>query len=176
MMVGMPSWQGYVGLGGNLGDVRQALADAVRALAQTPGVQVDAVSSLYQTRPVDAGGPDYLNAVVAVTATLGPQELLSVLQGLEQGAARTRPFRHAPRTLDADLLWYGGLHCDTVRLTLPHPRMLRRAFVLCPLAEVLAALGRDPARDLPDLAWPDDALCQALAGEQGIFRLGPLEY
>lgn len=176
MMAGMPFWRGYVGLGGNLGDVGQALTGAVRALARTPGVQVEAVSSLYQTRPVDAGGPDYLNAVAAITASLGPQELLSVLQGLEQGAARTRPFRHAPRTLDADLLWYGGLHCDTLRLTLPHPRMLQRAFVLCPMAEVLAELGREPARDLPDLVWPDAAQRERLAHEQGIFRLGPLEY
>lgn len=176
MMAGLPSWRGYVGLGGNLGDVRQALTDAVRALAQTPGVRVDAVSGLYQTRPVDAGGPDYLNAVAAVTATLGPQELLSVLQALEQGAARTRPFRHAPRTLDADLLWYGGLHCDTPRLILPHPRMLQRAFVLCPMDEVLGALAREPAHDLPDLVWPDATQREALAQSQGIFRLGRLEY
>lgn len=175
-MVGLPTWEGYVGLGGNLGDVPQAFARAIRALSQTPGVRVDGVSSLYQSRPVDATGPDYLNAVVAVTASLGAHELLSVLQALEQQADRTRPFHHAPRTLDADLLCYGGLTCHTPRLCLPHPRASQRAFVLAPLQELMATLGREPARALADLPWPGADAIEAMKNAQGIFCLGALEY
>jgi 2-amino-4-hydroxy-6-hydroxymethyldihydropteridine diphosphokinase len=85
---------------------------------------------------VDAEGPDYLNAVALLTASLEPQALLGLLQGLEQQAGRERPYRNAPRTLDLDLLLHGQRVLNTDHLTLPHPRIHQRRFVLEPLAEV----------------------------------------
>jgi len=125
-----------IGLGANLGDARAALAWAVQQLAAHPAVQLQRVSSLYRTRPVDAEGPDYLNAVALLTTSLEPQALLGLLQGLEQQAGRERPYRNAPRTLDLDLLLHGQRVLNTDHLTLPHPRMHQRRFVLEPLAEV----------------------------------------
>jgi 2-amino-4-hydroxy-6-hydroxymethyldihydropteridine diphosphokinase len=125
-----------IGLGANLGDARATLAWAVQQLAAHPAVQLQRVASLYRTRPVDAEGPDYLNAVALLTTSLEPQALLGLLQGLEQQAGRERPYRNAPRTLDLDLLLHGQRVLNTDHLTLPHPRMHQRRFVLEPLAEV----------------------------------------
>jgi dihydropteroate synthase len=125
-----------VGLGANLGDARATLAWAVQELAAHPAVALQRVSSLYRTRPVDAEGPDYLNAVALLTTSLDPHALLGLLQGLEQQAGRERPYRNAPRTLDLDLLLFGQRELNTDHLTLPHPRMHQRRFVLEPLAEV----------------------------------------
>ena len=125
-----------IGLGANLGDARATLAWAVQQLAAHPAVQLQRVSSLYRTRPVDAEGPDYLNAVALLTTSLEPQALLGLLQGLEQQAGRERPYRNAPRTLDLDLLLHGQRVLNTDHLTLPHPRMHQRRFVLEPLAEI----------------------------------------
>ena len=130
----------WIGLGANLGDARAALRVAVRALAALPGTRVLRVSSLYRSAPVDAGGPDYLNAVAELDTTLAPLELLHALQRIEQAAGRERPYRNAPRTLDLDLLLYGDARIDSPRLTVPHPRMGGRAFVLRPLAEIDASL------------------------------------
>ena len=129
-----------IGLGANLGDARATLAWAVQQLAAHPDVQVQRVSSLYRTRPVDAEGPDFLNAVVLLTTTLSPQALLGLLQGLELQAGRERPYRNAPRTLDLDLLLFGQRKLNTQELTLPHPRLHERRFVLEPLAEVAPQL------------------------------------
>lgn len=129
-----------VGLGANLGDRGQALAQAVQAMAQLPDTQVKGLSSLYVSAPVDAGGPDYLNAVALLHTTLPPLALLHALQAIEQSAGRERPYRNAPRTLDLDVLRYGDLQMDTPELTLPHPRWAERAFVLQPLAELAPAL------------------------------------
>lgn len=129
----------YIGLGANLGDRGQALALAVHAMAQLTGTQVAAVSSLYVSAPVDAGGPDYLNAVAALHTTLAPLELLHALQAIELAAGRERPYRNAPRTLDLDVLLYGDLQLNTPELTVPHPRIAERAFVLQPLAELAPA-------------------------------------
>jgi 2-amino-4-hydroxy-6-hydroxymethyldihydropteridine diphosphokinase len=85
---------------------------------------------------VDTTGPDYINAVAAIETGLTPEALLDALQRIEQHAGRERPFRYAPRTLDLDLLHYGDTVMDTARLTLPHPRLQERAFVLVPLAEI----------------------------------------
>ena len=93
-------------------------------------------SSLYRSAPVDAGGPDYINAVIEVRTSLTAPDLLAQLQRIEQGAGRTRPYRNAPRTLDLDLLLYGSGSIASERLTVPHPRMGERAFVLLPLAEI----------------------------------------
>ena len=129
-----------IGLGANLGATRETLAWAVRRLEEHPQIRLLRVSSLYRTRPVDAQGPDYLNAVALLRCTLSPEALLSLLQDLELQAGRERPYRNAPRTLDLDLLVYGQRTLATERLTLPHPRMHVRRFVLEPLAEVAPEL------------------------------------
>jgi 2-amino-4-hydroxy-6-hydroxymethyldihydropteridine diphosphokinase len=126
----------YVGLGANLGDAPAAIAAAVGRIAQLPGTAVSARSSLYRSAPVDATGPDYTNAVVELRTTLAAPELLSELQRIEQGAGRTRPYQNAPRTLDLDLLLFGSASVQSGHLTVPHPRMHERAFVLLPLAEI----------------------------------------
>jgi 2-amino-4-hydroxy-6-hydroxymethyldihydropteridine diphosphokinase len=93
-------------------------------------------SRLYRSAPVDAGGPDYLNAVAELTTVLTAPDLLRALQALEGAAGRQRPYRNAPRTLDLDLLLYGDARIESPQLSLPHPRMWERAFVLLPLAEL----------------------------------------
>lgn len=130
----------YIGLGANLGDPRAALRAAMDALAAQPGIMVTKRSSLYGSAPVDAGGGDYVNAVVRIETQLEPLAVLACLQSIEQEAGRQRPFRNAPRTLDMDLLLYGQLALDGEVLTLPHPRMWQRAFVLRPLAELAPEL------------------------------------
>jgi len=141
----MPAERVFVGLGANLGDARATLAAAVAALAALPGTRLVASSSLYRTAPVDAGGPDYVNAAVELVTTLEPHALLQALQGIEQAHGRQRPYRHAPRTLDLDLLAYGERAIDSPGLCVPHPRAHQRAFVLQPLAE-LAPGWRLPGR------------------------------
>jgi 2-amino-4-hydroxy-6-hydroxymethyldihydropteridine diphosphokinase len=136
----------YVALGANLGDPVAALRQAVTALNGLPLTQVRRSSSLYQTAPqgmnsdsaevVAAPGADYLNAVVELQTGLSAPALLDCLQQIEQAAGRVRPYRNAPRTLDLDLLLFGSARIDSARLTLPHPRMGQRAFVLVPLAEI----------------------------------------
>jgi 2-amino-4-hydroxy-6-hydroxymethyldihydropteridine diphosphokinase len=129
-----------VALGANLGDAAQALRDALKALGETPGIRLVRASSLYRTAPVQSTGPDYVNAVAEVSTTLTAPALLDALQAIEDGAGRQRPYRNAPRTLDLDLLLYGSARIDSPRLTVPHPRMAQRAFVLVPLAEIARAL------------------------------------
>ena len=126
----------YVGLGANLGDAAPAVLGAIDGIARLPLTAVTARSSLYRSAPVDAAGPDYVNAVIELRTGLNAFELLLQLQQLERGAGRTRPYRHAPRTLDLDLLLFGSASIASARLTLPHPRMVERAFVLLPLAEI----------------------------------------
>ncbi|AVS75018.1 2-amino-4-hydroxy-6-hydroxymethyldihydropteridine diphosphokinase [Paracidovorax cattleyae] len=139
-----------IGLGANLGYARAALAVAVAALAGLPSTQLQAVSSLYASAPVDATGPDYLNAVVLVVTRLTAPALLDALLAIEADAGRERPYRNAPRTLDLDLLFYGGARIASARLVVPHPRVDERAFVLRPLAEV--APHRVPAAALERVA------------------------
>ena len=138
----------YVALGANLGDAAAALRQAAKALNRLPLTEVHQTSSLYKTAPIDtdsgsgapAPGPDYFNAVVELQTGLSAPALLDELQRIEQHAGRERPYRNAPRTLDLDLLLYGSARIDSARLTLPHPRMMQRAFVLVPLAEIAPAL------------------------------------
>lgn len=134
-----PATDAWIGLGANLGDARAALAAAVRALGALPHTQLRQVSSLYRSAPVDAGGPDYLNAVAHIATGLAPLDLLHALQAIELGAGRERPYRNAPRTLDLDVLRYGDQRIDHPELTVPHPRLHERAFVLQPLAELAPA-------------------------------------
>lgn len=126
----------YVALGANLGDAAATLRQALCDLAAVPDTELVLASSLYRSAPVDAVGPDFINAVAQLRTTLSPYELLAALQRLEQAAGRQRPYRNAPRTLDLDLLLYADLQQDDPMLTLPHPRMTQRAFVLVPLAEI----------------------------------------
>lgn len=134
-----------VGLGANLGDSRATLASAAEALAALPQTRLVARSSLYRSAPLDAEGDDYLNAVVRLATGLAPAALLGELQRIERAHGRERPWHHAPRTLDLDLLRHGGLELDSPQLTLPHPRLHQRAFVLRPLLEL------EPGLHLPRL-------------------------
>ena len=126
----------YVGVGANLGDARQSVVQALEDLGRLPGTRLVARSSLYRTAPVDASGPDYVNAVAALATSLTAPDLLQQLQAQELRAGRERPWRHAPRTLDLDLLLYGDARIDSPALVVPHPRWQQRAFVLVPLAEI----------------------------------------
>lgn len=130
----------WVALGANLGDAMQTLREALTVLADLPGVRLARASSLYRTEPIASSGPDYINAVAEVATTLTAPELLSALQGIEQDFGRERPYHNAPRTLDLDLLLYGSASIGSPALTVPHPRMWQRAFVLLPLAELAPAL------------------------------------
>lgn len=130
----------YVGLGANLGDAAATVLEALAALGRLPQTRLLQASRLYRSAPVDAGGPDFINAVAAVETGLAAPDLLAHLQSLELAAGRERPYRNAPRTLDLDLLHYGGARMDSARLVLPHPRWRERAFVLRPLAEIAPSL------------------------------------
>ena len=126
----------FVGLGANLGDAAATLREALIPLSGLPHTTLVAASSFYRSAPVDADGPDFINAVAELRSALEPAELLAQLQAIERRFLRERPYRHAPRTLDLDLLFYGQRVCATQALTLPHPRLHLRAFVLAPLAEL----------------------------------------
>lgn len=127
----------HLGLGSNLGDRQALLQGAIEGLRSVAGVRIVAVSRVYETDPV--GGPEqgaFLNAVVAIDTELTPHELLVEAQALEVGAHRVRLERWGPRTLDVDILTYGDATIDTPDLTVPHPRMAERGFVLAPLRDV----------------------------------------
>lgn len=126
----------YVALGANLGDAQRAVREAMDRLAALPHTAVTARSSLYRTAPVGTTGPDFINAVVQLRTALTAPALLDALLALEAQAGRERPWPNAPRTLDLDLLRYGDARIASERLTVPHPRMGERAFVLVPLAEI----------------------------------------
>jgi 2-amino-4-hydroxy-6-hydroxymethyldihydropteridine diphosphokinase len=131
----------YLALGSNLGDRHAYLQHAVDMLADDDRVIVVGVSRVYETEPV--GGPEqdaYLNAVVAIDTTRAPHELLELAHVLEHGASRVRGERWGPRTLDVDVLLYDELTLDDPDLTIPHPRMWERGFVLAPLRDVAPAL------------------------------------
>lgn len=130
----------YVALGANLGDARASVLQAQQDLSCLPGAVVTASSRLYRSAPVDAVGPEFINAVVELQTELTAPALLRALQDLEQAGGRQRTHRNAPRTLDLDLLLYGDGRIDSPQLTLPHPRMDGRAFVLLPLADVAPRL------------------------------------
>lgn len=128
----------FLALGSNLGDRRATLTAAVQRLRREPGVRVRAVSGYYETEPVGgpAGQGRYLNAAVAVETDRSPRELLDFLLAIERSLGRVRSVKDAPRTIDLDLLLYEGVVLESTVLTIPHPRMHERAFVLHPLAEI----------------------------------------
>ena len=154
----------YVALGANLGDPKATVLAAFAALANLPESRVARCSSLYRTAPVGIlSQPDFVNAVAVLETTLAPEALLDALLDIEARFGRIRRERNGPRTLDLDLLLYDDIELDLPRLTLPHPRLHLRAFVLLPLAEVA-----------PDLAIPRRGSVAAwlpAVANQGIVRL-----
>jgi 2-amino-4-hydroxy-6-hydroxymethyldihydropteridine diphosphokinase len=131
----------YVALGANLGDPAATVRAAFAALTELPATRLVAASSLYRTAPVGLKNqPDFINAVAALDTPHTATELLDDLFAIEARFGRVRSVRNAPRTLDLDLLLHGDTACAGPRLTLPHPRLHERAFVLAPLAEIAPAL------------------------------------
>ena len=142
----------FVGLGSNLENPQRQLALAFDELSGLPQTTLLKRSSLYRSSPVGyASQPDFMNAVAELDTALEPAGLLEALQAIEAQHGRSRSFPNAPRTLDLDLLLYADRKQETARLTLPHPRMHQRAFVLKPLLEIEPAVsipGRGEARAL----------------------------
>lgn len=138
----------YIGIGANLGDARANVRDAIARLARLPHTRLLGSSGSYRTAPIDSSGPDYINAVASLDTELDAHALLAGLQAIELAHGRERPYRNAPRTLDLDLLLYGDEIIASATLTVPHPRMLERAFVLVPLLEIAPGIdipGHGPA-------------------------------
>lgn len=130
----------YIGLGSNLQSPIEQLRRAVRALHNLPSTKLVTVSPVYQTRAIGPPQPDYLNATAKLHTALAPQVLLDALQQLEQQQGRERTEHWGPRTLDLDILLYGDQRIDTERLTVPHPHLHERAFVLYPLHDIAPKL------------------------------------
>lgn len=158
----------YLGLGSNLGDREGHLARAIGWLP--PQVAVEALSSLYETEPVGPVGysaqPRFLNAVLRGRTALSPRELLGFLKSLEARAGREQTFPGGPRTLDLDILLYDDLVMATPHLTIPHPRLTERAFVLIPLAELAPDLCH------PTLGLTVAALLARVEGREGVRKVG----
>lgn len=145
----------FIGLGSNLADPQAQVLHALQALDGLPRTSVLARSSLYRSAPVGyLEQPDFINAVAQLETELAPRELLDALLELERGCGRTREFRNAPRTLDLDVLLYGGLQHHEHGLTVPHPQMHLRAFVLQPLLEIA------PDCEIPGIGAVGDVLRQ----------------
>jgi 2-amino-4-hydroxy-6-hydroxymethyldihydropteridine diphosphokinase len=143
----------FIGAGANLGFARDAVLNALSDLSRMPSTEFIAASSLYRSAPIDAEGPDFINAVAEIATTMTAPELLAALQGIETRYGRVRTTRNAPRTLDLDLLLYGDGIIATPDLIVPHPRLHQRAFVLLPLIELAGAIvvpGKGPARILAE--------------------------
>jgi 2-amino-4-hydroxy-6-hydroxymethyldihydropteridine diphosphokinase len=153
----------FIGVGANLGDAPATVRAALQALGRLPDTRLVACSSLYRSAPIEASGPDFINAVAELHTTLPALALLHLVQAIEQDRGRIRSVRNAPRTLDLDLLSYGDAALRSDELTLPHPRAHLRAFVLLPLAEI------DPQLTLPGLG-PIGPWIECSAG-QDIERL-----
>ena len=149
----------FVGLGSNLGQSREEVSHAISQLNGLPETQVVSCSSFYQSAPHEATGPDYINAVVLIQTRLNAHALLRHFQAIENAAGRERPYRNAPRTLDVDMLLYGEAVIQSEHLTVPHPRMQTRAFVMLPLSEL--APEKVPAERLVQL------------GDQAIRKIEP---
>lgn len=158
----------YLGLGGNLGDRQANLREGCRQL-QAGGVRVERCSALYETEPWGVGQqPRFLNAVCRTKTELSPERLLALAKRIEARVGRTPGIRYGPRPLDIDILLYGDLVRTSPELTIPHPRLAERAFVLVPLAEIA-----------PDLLIPGSGhtvreLLEALGEVSGVERVGPL--
>jgi 2-amino-4-hydroxy-6-hydroxymethyldihydropteridine diphosphokinase len=159
----------FVALGSNLGDREAHLARALEGLRKTPGLEIVAVSDWIETVP--EGGPagqgPYLNGVLELQTTLSPRDLLARLQELEAAAGRAREIPNGPRTLDLDLLFFGDVQSSAPELTLPHPRLEERLFVLRPLAQIAPRLW------LPRARRTVAEQCARLGGTLAGARRGP---
>jgi 2-amino-4-hydroxy-6-hydroxymethyldihydropteridine diphosphokinase len=158
----------FLSLGSNQGDRAWLLGQALERLGRLPGVQVVAVSSLYATAPVGREDqPEFLNAVAQVRTSLAPRELLTACLQIEAGLGRIRTERWGPRPIDLDLLLHGEARLAEDGLTLPHPRMTERAFVLAPLAEIA-----------PDLRLEGTSIADRAAAidRSGVRRLEALKF
>lgn len=155
-----------IGLGSNLGDRRGNLSRGLTSLREMKGLRLVCASSLYETRPEEVVGEhgDFLNACALLETRLSADELLEALLATELEFGRDRAMPLAPRPLDLDLLLYGDLVLETPRLTLPHPRMHRRGFVLVPAAEIAGSLLH------PRLKKPVEVLLAELGEVQGVVR------
>jgi 2-amino-4-hydroxy-6-hydroxymethyldihydropteridine diphosphokinase len=155
----------YVGLGANMGEPRRQLEQALRELDEVPLTRVTSRSSLYRSAPLGyAGQPDFVNAVAQLETRLPAKGLLAELHAIEARHGRERSFANAPRTLDLDLLLFAGQRISEPDLTVPHPRMHERAFVLLPLVEIA-----------PEAAIPGRGKASALLeqlGSQAVERIG----
>jgi 2-amino-4-hydroxy-6-hydroxymethyldihydropteridine diphosphokinase len=164
-----PRVRAYIGLGSNLASPLQQVREAIAELAQLPQSRLSAVSRLYRSRPLGpADQPDYINAVAAIDTRLAPLALLDGLQAIENRHGRKRgAVQWGPRTLDLDLLLFGDAVINEPRLTVPHPGMSQRGFVLRPLADIAPLLQLPTGASLQSLyhALPDEALAglEALA-------------
>lgn len=157
----------YLGLGSNTGDRFGNLREAVKRLA--PQVRVEALSTVYDTQPVGyVPQPSFLNAVVQGETDLPPRDLLSFVKGIEEGMGRTPAVRYGPRLIDIDILLYGEERVETPELTIPHPRLAERAFVLMPLAEL------EPHVIVPGLERTVAELAAEAPGLDGVRWYGPL--
>ena len=164
-----PARRAFLSLGSNLGDRASRLRSARKALAALPGTSVLAVSHVYQTAPQDLQDqPPFLNQVVCLDTMLPPAELLAAARTIEAAAGRVRGARFGPRTLDVDILLVEEHQSADPALTLPHPRMWQRAFVMVPLAEVWELARGMPAMDVP-------ALARHLAAQQLVEVFGGAE-
>jgi 2-amino-4-hydroxy-6-hydroxymethyldihydropteridine diphosphokinase len=147
----MPPVKAVIALGSNLEDPEQQVRRAFAEIATLPDTWVAKLSSLHRTRPVGyADQPDFINAAMLVETRLAPRQLLDGLLAIEEKHGRLRDIPNGPRTLDLDIVLYGGAQVDEPGLTIPHPRAHERAFVLNPLLEVwpdAVIPGRGPARD-----------------------------
>lgn len=147
----------FVGLGANLGDAKATVLLALGSLQNLPESTLLGISSLHRTKPWQATGPDFWNAVAMLETSLSAHALLLELQAIEHQFGRERPFKNAPRTLDLDLLAHGDERVATTVLTLPHPRMHERAFVLTPLLELAPEFeidGHGKAKDCLGKIYP----------------------
>lgn len=128
----------FIGIGANLGDAKASVLFAIAQIAKLSHTTLTSQSSLFVTAPIDSSGDDYINAVVEISTQLSAHDLLQELQNLELACGRERPYRNAPRTLDLDILLYGEHIIKDDHLTVPHPRMTERAFVIIPLLQIQA--------------------------------------
>jgi 2-amino-4-hydroxy-6-hydroxymethyldihydropteridine diphosphokinase len=161
-----PTRRAFLSLGANLGERAAALGAARTALAALPGTTLLATSHIYETEPQDlADQPPFLNQVVCLETDLSALELLAAARRIEDAAGRVREARFGPRTLDVDILLFQGVESEEPELTLPHPRLWQRAFVLVPLAELWSLARGMPQVDVARLA-------AELAGSQAVRPYG----
>jgi len=162
----------FLGLGSNLGDRLTHLRQAYRALRSSAGIHDPAPSPVYETAPVGfTEQPPFLNMVVGCNTTLAPEALLALALDIEGRLGRRRTIRWGPRVIDLDLLWYGGQEVRTAELTVPHPRLLERAFVLVPLADLAPDLPLTPGQTARDLAAPTPEMRRVATPEEFLSAL-----